>query len=129
MRTTEDARGQHEGTRPSASCRTGPAAHFAEATALESPFRLGQSQERDLVFAARAVGILGPAIRQWRDHQEAAIAAVAAALQPLSDHIEGVLHPVVARAARQRRPAHIAWSHCDALVGPRAGGPAAQAGG
>jgi hypothetical protein len=87
----------------------GPEAHWKEACTLDSPFRLDQAIDKDLVFAAKAIATFGPAIRHWREEQHAVMISVTRVLAPISELIESRLDPVVARAASKKRPAHMAF--------------------
>ena len=62
----------------------------APITLLEAACR---EEDDDLNSAPRAMAILGPAVRHWRDAQARALKAVSAAVRPLERKLRAAMPP------------------------------------
>ena len=62
----------------------------------------------DLYFAARAMAIMGPAVRHWREAQAKALKAVAAAVRPLERKLRAVRPQHMEAAHEHKAPAAMA---------------------
>ena len=79
--------------------------HISDSARIPSPFLRAAPLDRDLAFCARATGLLGPCIAQWRDAQVRALSQLAARLRPWELQLVKHMPPSVACVASQKRPA------------------------
>ena len=86
----------------------GKDAHIACASGLTFPYDEQHDEDDDLSFAARAMAIMGPAVRHWREAQAKALKAVAAAVRPLERKLRAVMPQHIAAAPEHKAPAAMA---------------------
>ena len=79
--------------------------HISDSARIPSPSLQTAPLDRDLAFCARATGLLGPCVAQWRDAQVKVLSQVAARLRPWELQLVKQMPPSVACVASQKRPA------------------------
>ena len=87
----------------------GAGKHLQLACGLSSPFAVPVVCDEDLKFAARATAIFGPFLPAFRNRQEKVLQKVERELVHLSSCIEDLLPSSLAKVAKRKRPAMIAF--------------------
>ena len=78
--------------------------HILQSSLLDSPFHAVAPLDRDLSFAARAVGLLGPCVANWRSQQVRILQALSVKLRPWDLQLARYMPASVKAVAEQKRP-------------------------